>query len=63
MKLFQLSNGDEFKLTDKGCIYKVLPSDDQEFLATGNLRVQNQTSDAVEFFHEQTEVTLVNHQG
>lgn len=63
MKLFQLNVGDEFKLTEKGCTYKLLPSEDQEFLATGNLRVQNQTSDLKEFFHEQIDVTLVNHNG
>lgn len=60
MKLLQLTVGDEFKLGEFGDDYKLVPSDDQEFLATGQLRVENQRTKRKALLPEDTEVMLIN---
>lgn len=60
MQLFQLHNGDEFAVKGEVETFKLLPSDDQVFLGTGFLRVQNVLTGVVTSLDGNVQVELMN---
>lgn len=54
--LYDLEPYSCFMLKENSRTYQVIPSDDQEFLAIGNVRVKDLCSDAIEFFDERMKV-------
>ncbi|MCS5736826.1 hypothetical protein [Herbiconiux daphne] len=60
MKLLHLEVGDEFKLGGIGDTYKLVATDDNEFMQSGDLVVENQRTGHKAKLPETTEVTLIN---
>lgn len=60
MQLFQLHTGDEFSVKGEVETFKLMPSDDQVFLATGELRVQNVLTKEETFLDADVPVELKN---
>lgn len=60
MQLYQLHTGDEFSVKGEVETYKLLPSDDQVFLDTGELRVENTLTGETKMLEADVPVELKN---
>lgn len=61
MKLYQLHQGDEFVTEEDGVtVYRVMPTDDQIFMAAGALTVRDNNTGVEALMDGETEVTLQN---